>query len=148
MPKVLENTEQRSQTTLKAPSGRLRDGTVVRINKEGLMFIRDLHSPHTFVCTFDKISGYQGERSEELGLQEGSRVKFSTVGDEVNYLEVIKMPEDARMLTVPEVAEVLRVSPKLVYKLIRKGDLPHVRIGRLLRIRSENVSILARGEVK
>ena len=33
-------------------------------------------------------------------------------------------------LTVPEVAEILRVCTKTVYKLIKEGSIPHVKIGR------------------
>ena len=34
-----------------------------------------------------------------------------------------------RMFTVPEAAEVLRVSPTLLYRLCRDGDIPHRRLG-------------------
>ena len=37
-----------------------------------------------------------------------------------------------RLLTLPEVAEVLRVSPKTVRRLLARG-FPHVRFGRVLR---------------
>lgn len=37
-------------------------------------------------------------------------------------------------LTVPEVAEILRVCTKTVYKLIKKGSIPHVKIGREIRV--------------
>lgn len=32
--------------------------------------------------------------------------------------------------TVPEAAEVLRVSADLIYKLVRTGEIPHRRLGR------------------
>ena len=37
-------------------------------------------------------------------------------------------------LTVPEVAEILRVCTKTVYKLIKEGSIPHVKIGREIRV--------------
>jgi excisionase family DNA binding protein len=40
---------------------------------------------------------------------------------------------------VSEVARVLRVSKMTVYRLIRQGDLPAVRIGRGFRIRQDDV---------
>jgi excisionase family DNA binding protein len=40
---------------------------------------------------------------------------------------------------VSEVAQVLRVSKMTVYRLIRQGDLPAVRIGRGFRIREDDV---------
>jgi excisionase family DNA binding protein len=45
----------------------------------------------------------------------------------------------ARFMTVGEVASVLRVSTMTVYRLINSGDLPAVRIGRSLRLRSEDL---------
>lgn len=39
------------------------------------------------------------------------------------------------LLTVAEVAELLRVSTMTVYRLIRSGELPAVRVGRNYRVR-------------
>lgn len=38
------------------------------------------------------------------------------------------------LMTVPEVAAVLRVSKMTVYRLIKNGDLDHRRVGRSFRI--------------
>jgi excisionase family DNA binding protein len=46
---------------------------------------------------------------------------------------------EARFQTVSEVAQILRVSKMTVYRLIRQGDLPAVRIGRGFRIREDDV---------
>ena len=40
----------------------------------------------------------------------------------------------SELLTVPETAAFLDVSRDTVYRLIREGQLPHVRLGRLLRV--------------
>ncbi|MBW3562364.1 MAG: helix-turn-helix domain-containing protein [Actinobacteria bacterium] len=40
-----------------------------------------------------------------------------------------------QLLTVAEVAELLRVSTMTVYRLIRSGELPAVRVGRNYRVR-------------
>jgi excisionase family DNA binding protein len=40
----------------------------------------------------------------------------------------------ARIYTVAEIAEILRVSPRSVYRLIEDGDLRAVPVGRLKRI--------------
>ena len=37
-------------------------------------------------------------------------------------------------LTVPEVAEILRVCTKTVYKLIKEDSIPYVKIGREIRV--------------
>lgn len=47
---------------------------------------------------------------------------------------------EARFATVHEVAALLRVSRMTVYRLIRQGDLPAVRVGRGYRIREEDVA--------
>lgn len=41
---------------------------------------------------------------------------------------------EERYLGVPEVAEYLQVSCNTVYKMIRVGQIPAVRVGRLLRV--------------
>lgn len=42
-------------------------------------------------------------------------------------------------MTVNEVAQLMRVSKMTVYRLIKQGDLPAVRIGRGYRLREEDV---------
>jgi excisionase family DNA binding protein len=42
-------------------------------------------------------------------------------------------------LTVSEVAELLRLSDMTVYRLIKKGELPAVHIGRSYRLREDDV---------
>ena len=45
-----------------------------------------------------------------------------------------------RMLTVGEVAEVMRVSNMTVYRLIKSGELGAVRVGKNYRIRESDVN--------
>jgi excisionase family DNA binding protein len=45
----------------------------------------------------------------------------------------------ARFLTVQEVADLMRVSSMTVYRLIKAGELPAVRVGRSFRVRDEDV---------
>ena len=45
----------------------------------------------------------------------------------------------SRFLTVQEVAELMRVSSMTVYRLIKAGDLPAVRVGRSFRVRDVDV---------
>ncbi len=47
--------------------------------------------------------------------------------------------EKARFLTVQEDAQLMRVSSMTVYRLIRAGDLPAVRVGRSFRVRDVDV---------
>ncbi|MFM7271344.1 MAG: helix-turn-helix domain-containing protein [Actinomycetes bacterium] len=45
----------------------------------------------------------------------------------------------SRFLTVQEVADLIRVSTMTVYRLIKSGDLPAVRVGRSFRVRESDV---------
>jgi excisionase family DNA binding protein len=45
----------------------------------------------------------------------------------------------ARLLTVGEVASVMRVSRMTVYRLIRRGQLRAIRVGRNYRVREEDL---------
>ena len=45
----------------------------------------------------------------------------------------------ARFLTVQEVADLMRVSSMTVYRLIKSGDLPAVRVGRSFRVSDTDV---------
>ena len=44
------------------------------------------------------------------------------------------MDANPPLLTVAEAAELLRVHSNHVYELIRRGELPHVRLGRVIRL--------------
>jgi excisionase family DNA binding protein len=44
-----------------------------------------------------------------------------------------------RLLTVREVAETMRVSNMTVYRLIRAGELPAIRVGKHFRIRENEL---------
>ncbi|MBY5161104.1 helix-turn-helix domain-containing protein [Salsipaludibacter albus] len=46
---------------------------------------------------------------------------------------------NAQLLTAGEVADLLRVSTMTVYRLIRGGELPAVRVGRSYRVRSQDL---------
>ena len=45
----------------------------------------------------------------------------------------------ARFLTAAEVASLLRVSTMTVYRLLKSGDLPSVRVGKSYRVREDDV---------
>ena len=46
---------------------------------------------------------------------------------------------EARLLTVNEVSDLMRVSRMTVYRLIKGGELPSLRVGRGYRFREEDV---------
>jgi excisionase family DNA binding protein len=46
---------------------------------------------------------------------------------------------EARLLTVNEVADLLRVSRMTVYRMIREGNMAAVRVGRGYRLREDDV---------
>ncbi len=50
------------------------------------------------------------------------------------------LEKPVEVLTVDEVAEVLRVNPRTVYGLAKKGLLPSFRVGRVMRWRRSEVN--------
>ena len=46
---------------------------------------------------------------------------------------------EARLLTVSEVADLLRVSRMTVYRLIKDGEMSALRVGRSYRLRDDDV---------
>jgi excisionase family DNA binding protein len=64
-------------------------------------------------------------------------VEAATAEAERRVLERLggKLVED-KTLTVDEVAEKLKVSPKLVYQLCKEGKIPHERFGTFGNVRS------------
>jgi excisionase family DNA binding protein len=46
----------------------------------------------------------------------------------------------SRLLTVAEVANVMRVSRMTVYRLIRRGQLKAIRVGRNYRVRDDDLN--------
>ena len=51
------------------------------------------------------------------------------------------------LLTAAEVADQLRVSTMTVYRLIRRGELPAVRVGRNYRVRSGDLAAFLDAQV-
>jgi len=47
--------------------------------------------------------------------------------------------------TVAEVAATMRVSPMTVYRLVKSGEMPAVRVGRSVRIPADGVDDYLRG---
>ena len=50
------------------------------------------------------------------------------------------MSTENRFMTVAEVAQLMRVSTMTVYRLIKAGDLPAVRVGKSYRIRENDIN--------
>ncbi len=46
---------------------------------------------------------------------------------------------EVRFATVNEVAQLIRVSRMTVYRLIRQGDIPAIRVGARYRVREDDV---------
>jgi excisionase family DNA binding protein len=64
--------------------------------------------------------------------------KVSSVAIEHDGLRPAESLGD-RLLMVREVAELMRVSNMTVYRLIKAGDLPAIRVGKNFRIRRSDV---------
>lgn len=53
-----------------------------------------------------------------------------------------------RLLTVSQVRERLGIGLRQAWELVWRGDLPHVRIGRSVRVREEDVDAYVRSRVR
>lgn len=56
-----------------------------------------------------------------------------------------KEPTAPRLLTRPQAADRLAVSVRTIARLIERGELPAVRVGRAVRVRSSDVDTLIDG---
>ena len=52
---------------------------------------------------------------------------------------------EARLLTATEVADLMRVSRMTVYRMIKTGEMPSLRVGKGYRFREEDVHDYLRG---
>ena len=84
--------------------------------------------------TFDNIRfvSYAGRAERGSGLWGGSLGAW-------RGCTVAQSFSKARFLTVQEVADLMRVSSMTVYRLIKAGDLPAVRVGRSFRVSDSDV---------
>jgi len=53
-----------------------------------------------------------------------------------------------KLLTVSEAAELLKLNPMTVYRMVRAGQLPAVRFGRTVRIDQEQLERKVLGETR
>ncbi len=56
------------------------------------------------------------------------------------------MMEQAMVLTVNETAEQLRVNPRTIYRRLREGTMPGIKIGHQWRIARQELDAYLRGE--
>ena len=56
------------------------------------------------------------------------------------------MPEPERLLTTEEIAAILSVHPRTVMRWLREGKLKGLKVGRLWRVRLEDLEAFIRGE--
>ena len=56
-------------------------------------------------------------------------------------------PQETEVMTVDEAAALIRVNRKTVYEAINRGDLPHQRVGRKIRLsRTALVAWISQGQ--
>ena len=55
------------------------------------------------------------------------------------------MPAEPEFLSVPETAALLRIGERTVYKLVRQGDLPALKVGGQWRVHRPTLLEWARG---
>lgn len=62
------------------------------------------------------------------------------------FMEVIRMEEQALVITVEEAAVLLGISRGLAYELVRRGDVPSIRLGRRLVVPRRRLLALIDGD--
>ena len=68
--------------------------------------------------------------------------------DETDVQQQTEAPQGKaprRYYTVQEVADLLRISRSLAYRAVRCGDIPCVRVGRIVRVPADWVATAANG---
>jgi excisionase family DNA binding protein len=75
----------------------------------------------------------------ELTVDNSGRTGVRSACGRSRELPVSEGLSAARFLTVQEVADLMRVSSMTVYRLIKAGDLPAVRVGRSFRVAEADV---------
>jgi excisionase family DNA binding protein len=55
-------------------------------------------------------------------------------GETISTVPVSPFAAYPEVMTVPEVAEVLRIGRNATYELLRTGEIPHIKLGRSLRV--------------
>lgn len=63
----------------------------------------------------------------------------------MTVLEVVAVGDRTLVLTVEEAAELLGISRGLAYELVRRGDLPSIRLGRRLVVPRRRLLALVEG---
>ena len=88
------------------------------MDERKLSALRELLDPEVVAAWLDEVESHRTN---------SSRPRFVTRTPE---------PLDTRILTATEAAQRLRVSPHVVYELVRRNEIPHVRVGRSIRLGS------------
>ena len=60
-----------------------------------------------------------------------------------SYIRAMPTPE---VLTINEVAELLRIHPRTAYRLVNEGAIPSVRVGRQFRISAKALEAYIEGQ--
>ena len=79
------------------------------------------------------------QRELTLDNSRPTGVRSFSSGQGVGSLRVGNGLSKSRFLTVQEVADLMRVSSMTVYRLIKAGELPAVRVGRSFRVSEPDV---------
>lgn len=66
----------------------------------------------------------------------------------LNYQEDPKMWEDSLMMSLPQAARLLGISPNNALNAAKKGQIPYIRIGRLYRVPKAKLMAMINGETE
>ena len=62
-------------------------------------------------------------------------------GVELMEENILSIYETERLLRASEVASILNVSRSLAYRLMKQGDIPSIRINRVVRVRPSDLKV-------
>lgn len=95
------------------------------LDERKLAALRELLDPEVVAAWLDEVDGYR------------SKVPVVTP---VQRPAPAVQPVDTRILTVPEVAERLGVGKHTVYELVKRDEIPHVKVGTRIRFGSQVIN--------
>lgn len=63
-------------------------------------------------------------------------------------IEYQKLPEPDKLLKAQEVADLLQISRSMAYQMMRRGEMPTVRVGRAVRVRQQDLDTFIKKSVE
>lgn len=98
-------------------------------------------SNDNFKDLFSKLKDALEENPPEVA--EWIRNHIEATLSEIPFLKIKNEPQETtkKLLTVPQVAEMIGTPKAYIYDLVRKREIPSVKIGKYIRIKEDDLKI-------